>query len=88
MGFGGAATMNAVIKNNRNLLKKNKRVRFKKERSNFNLNQDYQYPKATAKQLRDLKFKLKAENRERQIKIYAIVCFIILCLITALVYLA
>lgn len=79
MGFGGAAgAMNAVIKNNRNLLKKNKqREKFKKERSSFNLNQDYQYPKATAKQLRDLKFKLKEEQKLRQFKIYTVFCFII-----------
>lgn len=87
MGFGGASTMNAVIKNNRNLLKK--RDKFKIAQGSFNIVEGkYKYVETSAKELRELRKCLKEEKRVRQIKIYTILSFIMISIITTLMYFA
>ncbi len=86
MGGAGAA-MNAVIKSNRNMLKK--RDSFKTAYGDFNIVEGkYKYAETSAKELRDLRKRLKEEKRVRQIKIYTILSFIMICIITTLIYLA
>ena len=87
MGFGGAATMNAVIKINRNLLKK--RDNFKIAQGSFNIVEGkYKYVETSAKELRDLRKRLQEEKKQRLIKIYAMLGVIMICIITTLVYFA
>lgn len=87
MGFGGSAqAMNTILKNNRNLLKRKKREKFKNERSDFNINQDYQYKKASKRQILDLRQKLQEENKRKQRLFYVVFSFVMVMIISVLFY--
>ena len=85
MGFGGAAATNAVIKNNRELLKN--RELFKRTPGKFNISEGkYNYPEASSKQLRNIRKHLNTENRHSQFRIYTILISIMICIITILIF--
>lgn len=87
MGFGSAVSaMNTTLKNNRNLLKRKKREKFKKERSNFNFNQDYQYKKVSKRQILDLRQRLQEEKSQSQRRFYLVFGFVMVCIISFIVH--
>lgn len=87
MGFGGSASaMNAIIKNNRNMLKRKKREKFKSERSDFKISQNYQYKKASRQQILELRQKLRNENKKNQQRFYVVFGFMMVCIISFMIY--
>ena len=74
--------MNIAIKNN-NLMRRTKRVKFKKTLGGYGKNRktEYDLPKATSKQLRDIRQKLKKEYQLLWIKIIGFSTIIILGLV-------
>jgi len=74
--------MNIAIKNN-NLMRRTKRVKFKKTLGGYGKNRktEYDLPKATSKQLRDIRHKLKKEHQLLWIKIIGFSTIIILGLV-------
>ena len=86
MGFGGSAgAMNTIIKNNRKLL--NKRKPFKKAQLyyRFSDKQEFNFPKASTNTLRDLRTRIKEEEKNKNKLLLSIFCFrMIVVLVTAI----
>ena len=78
MGFGGSASINVVMKNNRNLLSNPKREKFKYSYglASFGKKPEFNFPEATPKVLSDIRERLLLENelirRRRIIALIAI----------------
>ena len=84
MGFGGAASMNVVMKNNRNLLQK--RDKFKNTLSSKNEKVEFKSPNASRSKLLEIKNRMKEENRRRTIKLSLVFGFIFSMLLSILFY--
>ncbi|EDP71498.1 hypothetical protein FBALC1_03402 [Flavobacteriales bacterium ALC-1] len=77
----GAQTMITILKNNERMM--GKRTKFKKTLGGYGKNRktEYNFPKATPKQLREIRQKLKKENQILWIKILGITVIIIISLV-------
>ncbi|NQX84890.1 MAG: hypothetical protein HRT67_03120 [Flavobacteriaceae bacterium] len=72
MGFGGVASMNTVLKNNRNLLSNSKRDKFKNSIGRSNKKEKTKLvdlPRARRHQLRAIKAKMMSQRRIRAVKV-------------------
>lgn len=86
MGFGSAAAMNAVIRNNRNMLSKRKRLKgtlsgkiiANKEVSNFD--------RPSKQDLLKIRQRLQKENHTRKMKLLVVFGTIAVTAITLMVY--
>lgn len=81
--------MNVVLKNNRNLLSKRKREKFKQSVGGFSnpVKLEFNYPKASLSDLRLIKTKLIEEQRIKQRKVIMIFALISIIILTGLIYL-
>ncbi|PSG90754.1 hypothetical protein [Aurantibacter aestuarii] len=87
MSFGAVQHAISVMKSNRNLIKKHRKKGGLK--GHFGLEKtEYNLPKASPKQLSELRNKLKSEKRLRNLKIYLFVGVITSAIIGVLVYYA
>lgn len=88
MGFGGVATMNAVIKNNRNLLSNPRREKFKKSIGSYPkiINLEFGLKTASPRVLRAIKTRLLHERKSRQRKVIIVFSFIVISIISFLLY--
>ncbi|MBT8244637.1 MAG: hypothetical protein HKP48_07490 [Winogradskyella sp.] len=79
----GSASMNTVIENNRKLLPK--RDKFKNRLGGYNSNKktEYNLPKATSKQLRDIKKRMLQERKIWWIKVIVLTVILFLGLLLA-----
>jgi len=77
MGFGGsAAAMNAAMKNNRNLLKKRKRLKDNLGGYSISEKPEFDFPEATPQVLRAIQERLLLENeilRRRRIIAFIVI---------------
>lgn len=65
MGFGSVGYMSTVMKNNRNLLSNHKREKFKNGLTGtWGGKVEYNLPKASPQQLRQIREKMKFENEQ------------------------
>ena len=80
----GAQTMITILKNNERMM--GKRIKFKKTLGGYGKNRkpEYNFPKATQKQLRDIRHKLKKEHQLLWIKIIGLSSIIIIALVWVL----
>ena len=84
--MGASSSMNTIIKNNRKLLPQ--RDRFKNRLGGYNSKKktEYNLPKATSKQLRDIRKKMRLERKIWWIKVITLTAIIFLGLIVLLSY--
>jgi len=77
----GAQTMITILRNNQRML--GKRTKFKKILGGYGKNRktEYNLPKATSKQLRDIRKKMKKENQLFWIKVIGLSTIIIITLV-------
>lgn len=78
--------MNTAIKNNN--LMRTKREKFKKTLGGYGKNKktEYNFPKATTKQLKEIARRLKEERKIRMIKVVALTIILSLGLVYAILY--
>jgi hypothetical protein len=86
MGFGSSGSMNVVMKNNRNLLKKRKRLVNTLGGYDPSKKTEYDFPKSNKRILRDVREKVKRENKEIFIKRIILFSFLVVCLFTGIMY--
>jgi len=81
-----ASAMNTVMKNNRNLLPK--RDRFKNRLGGYdrNVKTEYNFPKATTKQLKEIGKRLREEREMELIKVVIITVLLFLVMVCFLYY--
>ena len=90
MSFGGSVqAMITTIKNNEKL-RRNKRKRLKNQLGGYNSNENTEYnlPKATPKQLEDIRLRLKKERKLWWIKIITLTLTGIISLVIGLIWLS
>lgn len=75
-----ANSMITSVRNNLNQLSSRKKLRNRLGGINFKKNTEYNFPKATTKQLKDLRKRLKEEQKSRMLKVVSltIVLFVLL----------
>jgi len=86
MGFGGSGSMNIVMKNNRNLLKKRKKFVNTLGGYDSSKKTEYNFPESNKRVLRDVREKVKHENKEIFKKRVIVFSFLVILLISTLVY--
>ncbi|QXP79990.1 MULTISPECIES: hypothetical protein [Winogradskyella] len=81
-----ASTMNTVMKNNRKLLPK--RDRFKNRLGGYdrNVKTEYNFPKATTKQLKEIGKRLREERKTELIKVVIVSMLLFLVMVCFLYY--
>ncbi len=84
MGFGGAGSMNIVLKNNKNLLSNHKREKFKNLIGDYKVNRNVvnNFPTATPQLLKSIRERMVFENEQRQKRKIIVFVSIITALIT------
>ena len=86
MGFGGYGSVNIVLKNNKNLLRKRKH--FETSLGGYSKTEKpvYKFPVSTPHKLRSIKERLERENKQRQLKQIIVVSIIYIMLISAFIF--
>lgn len=84
MSFGVVQTMITTLKNNEKM--RSKRDKFKKTLGGYGKNEkvEYNLPKATPKQLQEIKTRIKRENKIMWIKVVLLSTVIIIALVWVL----
>lgn len=88
MGFGGAAQgMILSIKNNNNLRRKHKHFD-KKKISGYGKSDkpELDFPKATPQILREIRIRMQREHKQRRIKQFTLLSFVLIIMVSAFVY--
>lgn len=82
----GAQTMITILKNNERMM--GKRVKFKKTLGGYGKHNkpEYNFPKATPKQLKAIAKRLKEERKIRMVKVIALTIIIFSGLVYAILY--
>lgn len=80
----GAQTMITILRNNERMM--GKRVKFKRTLGGYGKNRKpvYDFPKATSKQIRDIRKKLKKENQILWVKVIGLTLVIVIGLLLLL----
>ncbi|WP_412984139.1 hypothetical protein [Pontimicrobium sp. IMCC45349] len=87
MGFGGAASMNVSLKNNRNLLSKRDRFKNRLSGNTKGKSVTYNLPQAKPHVLKEIRERIKREQKDRQKKVVMIVSLLLSIAIAGLIYL-
>ena len=87
MGFGSIGTMNATIKNNRNLLRNVKLEKFENAIGSYSKGEkpEFNLPKASLQLLKAIREMMIFNNKQRQRKKNIVFAFILIALMTLLV---